>query len=332
MKDDSSAFGSVTSSKLRKMNKRGTHKSYAIAHSSNNPATMLKNFFVVLEQHRLMHKLTAQHMRVIDSWFLFAPSITLTLMTGVIIFVFETTLKVETDGRVYAAIIAGITAFISVFWQALSRQLDLGTHGALHETAAGTLQKLSADILLTISSTASDDAISAHYVALVAEKYDQAMAMSPGTIPYVLESAFASVSHRLDLMLNPPVSKKSKRKKRFQNVELIRLHANAYDELAAEILHHWLWPLAFPQPRIASERAIRNFTLVITEGQRPNRMEWLSNIFPFWKGDKKPKKNLFDVFPTSSSVSVGDQDSVSVYHTPQRKPLLQKESPYKDEV
>jgi hypothetical protein len=290
---------------------------------------MLKNFFVALEQHRLMHKLTAEHMRVIDTWFLFAPSITLTLMTGVVIFVFETTLKVQSDGRVYAAIIAGITAFVSVFWQALSRQLDLGTQGALHEAAAGTLQKLSADILFTISSTTkSDDGISAHYVALVAEKYDQAMAMSPATIPYVLESAFAAVSNSLDLMLNPPVSKKSKRKKRLQNVDLIRLYAKAYDELAAEILNHWAWPLAFPPPRRASERAIRSFTLVITEGRRSNGMRWLSFLRPL----KKPKRSLFDVFPTSSSVSAGDQDSVSVYHTPQRKPLIQKQSPYQDEV
>ncbi|KAL3939147.1 MAG: hypothetical protein SGBAC_006073 [Bacillariaceae sp.] len=331
-KDDTSLFGSITSSKLRKMNKRGTHKSHAIAHASNNPPTMLKNFFVALEQRRLMHKLTAQHMRVVDTWFLFAPSITLSLMTGIVIFIFETTLKIDTDGRIYAAIIAGITALVSVFWQALSRQLDLGTQGALHETAAGTFQKLSADILLTVSSTASDEKISAHYVAIVAEKYDQAMGMSPATIPYVLESAFAAVSHRLDLMLNPPVGKKSKRKKRLQNLELIRLYANAYDELAAEILHHWAWPLAFPQPRRASERAIRNFTLVITEGRRSKR-GFLSSLCPFWKGEKKPKKSLFDVFPTSSSVSApGDQDSVSVYHTPQRKPLIQKQSPYQDEV
>jgi hypothetical protein len=318
--EESSEFGPVTPIKSPGQDYRQYMMNPTPATSqpvASNPSTMLKNLFIGIEQKRHMHKLTARHMHTIQTWFLFAPSITLTLFAGIVIFVFETTLQVKTDGRVYAAIIAGISAFLSVFWQSLDRQLNLGTQGALHQSCAGTLQRLSEDILRTVSSTAYDDAIPAEYVALVEEKFDQVLDVCPTTTPYVLESAFAAVSHRLNLMLNPPMGK-APRKKSMHTLEMMRLYANAYDELALEIIQYWAWPVGFPQPRKASEAALRNFTLMITEGRRSNRMGWIHLLFPCWK-KRKHRKNLYDIIPTASSVaSAGDQSSV--YHTPSRTP------------
>jgi hypothetical protein len=284
---------------------------------ASDPTTMLKNLFIGIEQKRHMHKLAARHMHTIQTWFLFAPSITLALFAGMVIFVFESSLKVKTDGRVYAAIIAGISAFLSVFWQSLDKQLNLGTQGALHESCAGTLQRLSEDILMTVSSTAYDEAIPAEYAALVGEKFDQVLHVCPNTTPYVLESAFAAVSHRLNLMLNPPMGR-AQHKKSMHTMEVMRLYANAYDELALEIIEYWAWPVGFPQPRKASEAALHNFTLMITEGRRSNRMGWIHLLFPCWKKPKQ-RKNLYDVIPTASSVASGGDQS-SVYHTPSRTP------------
>eukprot|EP00980_Cylindrotheca_fusiformis_P031111 scaffold25830_cov162-Cylindrotheca_fusiformis.AAC.12 len=291
----------------------------------SNPATMLKTLFVGIEQKRHMHRLSAQHMQTIHTWFLFAPAITLTVFTAILIFVFETTLSVNTDGRVYAAIIAGISAFLSAFWQAISRQLDLGTQGALHESCGLILQRLSEDVLRTVSSAQDDDAISAAYVTVVEERFEQALDTCPTTIPYVLESAFVTVSHRLHLMLNPPVGKVP-RKKRMSNLEIMRLYANAFDELALEIIHYWAWPLGFPQPRRASEAAVRNFTLMITEGRRSNRMRWVRALFPCWK-KPKTRKNLYEIIPTSASVvSAGDQSGG--YHTPGRNQIKRPSAYY----
>lgn len=320
------AFGPVTPVKSRGPTYRQC-KTNALREASqpvgSNPSAMLRTLFVGIEQKRHMHRLAAQHMHTIQTWFLFAPSISLTLFTGIIVFVFETTLKIDSDGRVYAAIIAGISAFLSAFWQALNRQLSLGTQGALHESCAVTLQRLSEDVLRTVSSTAHDDSITAEYVTLVREKFEQVLDACPSTTPYVLESSFAAVSHRLNLMLNPPMGK-TPRKKRMQNLEMMRLYANAFDELSLEIIHYWAWPIAFPQPRKASEAALRNFTLMITEGRRSNGMGWLRMLFPCWK-KRKPRKNLYDIIPTASSVaSIGDQSSV--YHTPSRTPTRRPNS------
>jgi hypothetical protein len=279
------------------------------------PAAMLTTLFIEIEQKRHMHKLTAQHIRVVQDWLLFTPAVTLTLLSGIMIFVFETNLNVNANGRVYASIVAGTSALLSVFLQALNKQLDLGTQGSLHESTAGTLKRLSEDILLSLSST---DAIPPEYVALVGEKLDQAM-YCPSTLPYKLEAAFTAVLHRVNLMLSPPMGQAPR--KHINNLDMMRLYSHAYEELTSEIIHNLFWPLMFPEPRKASDTALRNFKVMITEGHEAKRKGWIETLIetflPCFNYSKK-EKSLYDVVPTASIV--GEQESAISYQTPKRKP------------
>ncbi|KAG7353354.1 hypothetical protein IV203_034623 [Nitzschia inconspicua] len=278
-----------------------------------NPGHMLKNLFINIEQERQMHKLTAQHLRAIHNWLLFLPSILLTLCAGVMVLVFEAELSWGEDVRVYSSIAVGVISLISVFWQALCKQLDLGVHGALHATAAIALKRLSEDILLTLSAT---DTIPAEYVALIGEKFGQAIDACPSNIPYQLEAAFSALSDRMILIFRPPMSGT---RTHVQKLDYIRLYATAYDELSAEIIDCVWFPFAFPNPRNASDAALCNFKSIITEGREVDRSrcfrKWICPCFT----SADEERSLFDVLPLASQIDSAGNGSP---HYPIRNYML----------
>eukprot|EP00934_Nitzschia_sp_Nitz4_P004853 Nitzschia sp. Nitz4//scaffold34_size148208//54081//55607//NITZ4_002975-RA/size148208-processed-gene-0.40-mRNA-1//-1//CDS//3329548780//4843//frame0 len=287
---------SVMSARSRRQSKR----SYTIRHTLSttqqvnaHPATMLRNLFIGVEQERHMHKLAAQNLRAVHNWILFFPSILLTLLSGVGVFILEAELNISENAQVYCSIIVGVMAVVSVFWQALSKMLDLGTRGSLHSATASALKRLSEDILLTLSAS---ETVPAEYVALVSEKFAQALDACPSTVPYKLEAAYTTVSDRMVLMLKPPMGQPPR--KNVHKLDYMRLYATAYDELSTEIIHHWTWPLTPPPPRSASEAALRSFKTIVTEGReavRPNR-GCFGLFLPCMSGGEV-ERSLFDVVP-----------------------------------
>ena len=273
-----------------------------------NPGHMLKNLFINIEQERQMHKLTAQHLRAIHNWFLFLPAILLTLCAGVIVLVFEADLNTDESVRVYSSIAVGVIALISVFWQALCKQLNLEVRGALHGATAIALKRLSEDILLTLSAA---ETIPSEYVALIGEKFGQAVDSCPSNIPYQLEAAFSALSDRMILMFRPPVVGIAPRKS-VQKADYIRLYATAYDELAAEIIDYLWFPFAFPNPRTASDTALSNFKSIVTEGKEVDRSKhcprWLCPCF----GAQDEERSLFDVLPLASQIEPQSSSSAQI--------------------
>lgn len=263
-----------------------------------NPGLMLKNMFINIEQERHLHRLTAQHLRAIHNWLLFLPSIVLTLCAGVLVLVFEADLDSGDDLRVYSSIAVGVISLVSVFWQALCKQLDLGVHAALHAATAMSLKRLSEDMLLTLSAT---DTIPGEYVALIGEKFGQAVDACPGNIPYQLEAAFSALADRMVLIFQPPMIGIAPRTHVGQK-DHIRLYATAFDELTGEIIDYLLFPFAFPNPRIASDAALCNFKSIITEGREVDRSRNLRKLFCPCLTTADEERSLFDVLPLASQL------------------------------
>ncbi|OEU19052.1 hypothetical protein FRACYDRAFT_237343 [Fragilariopsis cylindrus CCMP1102] len=249
-----------------------------------------EHLFGSIEEKRYMHRLTAQHLRAIHHWLLFLPAVLLTLISGVLVLVFEADLNLDDDKidiiHVYSSITVGVLLLVSVLWQALCKQLDFGVQGALHDSCAIALKRLSEDILLTLSAVAMVETIPAEYVAMIGEKYEQAVdscaTPTSCTIPYKLEAAFTTLSNRMRLMLQPlptimmggenaSEARGIGSGKNVQNLDLFRLYATAYDELSSQVVNYCLFPFTFPNPRRASEYALRNFKAIITEGKEIDR-------------------------------------------------------------
>ena len=272
-----------------------------------DPATMLENLFIGLEQERQMHKLTAQHLRAVNNWLLFLPSFTLALVSGIAALVSQTNLDISDTTRVYYSIFVGIVALMSVFWQALAKQLDLGSRASLHDSTTIALKRLSEDILLTLSSTA--DKVPGEYVAMTSEKLGQALDGCPCVIPLRIQAAFSAISDRMVLMLHPPTGQAPP--KQFRRTDFtMRLYATAFDELTTEIIHHWAWPFALPRPRAASDAALRNFKEIITTGREAPRCRGggVGLLFcPCLLGGKTQERSLFDVLPAASVASEQQQ-------------------------
>lgn len=263
-----------------------------------NPGHMLKNLFINIEQERQIHKLTAQHLRAIHNWLLFLPAILLSLSAGVLVLVFEADLDSTEEARVYTSIAVGVVSLISVFWQALCKQLDLGVHGALHAATAIALKRLSEDILLTLSAA---ETIPAEYVALIGEKFGQAVDACPSNIPYQLDAAFSALSDRMVLIFRPPMIGNAPRT-HVQKLDYIRLYATAYDELSAEVIDYIWFPFAFPNPRIASEAALSNFKSIVTEGKEVDRSRYLRKWLCPCIASADEERSLFDVLPLASQI------------------------------
>ena len=282
---------------------RDSSKQYVVRHTlptsqevSVNPSAMLKNLFISIEQERQMHKLASQNLKAVNNWFFFLPAILLSLLSGVVVLIFETDLEfANSDARVYSSIFVGVAALASVLFQAIGKQLDLSTRSSMHEATAVALKRLSEDILLNLSSM---DAIPAEYVALISEKFAQALDSCPSVVPYNLETAFALVSDRMVLIVRPRMGQLPR--KHVAKLDFMRLYAMAYGELAAEIIDHWAWPFAYPQPRKASDSALRNFKAIITEGREGGKNKGFLRIFFPWLGKDEVERSLFDILPPAS--------------------------------
>ena len=257
-----------------------------------NPANMLNNLFISVEAERHMHRLTAQHMRAINNWILFLPSILLSLVAGLLVLIFEADIEFSGDAQIYSSIAVGVLSLVSVFWQAIYKQMDLGTKSALHNACSVGLKRISEDILLTMSAA---ETIPAEYVALIGEKYGQAADACPLTIPYKLEAAFSHLSDRMVLMLRPPLGQSSHTKPK--SIDILRLYATVYDELSAEVINHFLFPFHLPNPRTASEMALKNFKAIIIEGKDKGRHgRWKSILCPCFR-KREEDRSLFDILP-----------------------------------
>ena len=266
-----------------------------------NPSNMLSNLFISIEEERHLHRLTAQHLRAIHNWLLFLPSILLTLFAGLVVLIFEADIQLADDrSQVYSSVAVGVLSLVSVLLQALTKQLDLGTKSALHDACSVALKRLSEDILLTVSATA--DTIPAEYVALIGEKYGQAADACPLMIPYKLEAASSYLSDRMVLMLRPPMGQAPDKEPR-KSIDLLRLYATAYDELTAEVINHFAFPIHIPDPRKASQTALRSFKSIVTEGKEVGRRWYLKSLLCPCLGDDE-ERSLFDV--ASTAVVVGD--------------------------
>ena len=137
------------------------------------------------------------------------------------------------------------------------------------------------------------------HLALIGEKFQQALDACPSTIPYKLEAAYSAVSDRMVLMLKPPMGQPPR--KYVHKLDFMRLYATVYDELNTEIIHHWMWPFAFPQPRSASDGALRNFKAIITEGREAvNPSGGCLRFFCPCVSPPPVERGLFDVVPTAS--------------------------------
>lgn len=310
---DYMAEGASVQPPMSVMSVRSNHQRHSKSHLARhtlptkqqvtaNPAYMLKNLFISIEEERHMRRLTAQNLRAIHNWLLFLPSILLTLIGGLLVLVFEADLKYTNESsRVYSSVAVGTICLVSVFWQAVYKQLDFGVQSALHDACAVALKRLSEDILLTLSS--ATEIIPAEYVALIGEKYGQAVdACSPSSnIPYKLEAAFSALSDRMILMLRPPVGRAPH--KHINKLDLIRLYATAYDELSAEVINYNGFPFVFPDPRHASEAALRNFKTIITEGKEVDRRynRCMKNLCLCF-GSPDEERSLFDILPTAAAV------------------------------
>lgn len=277
-----------------------------------NPSAMLKNIFIGIEQERHMHKLAGQNLKAVHNWLMFVPCAALTLFSGLIVLIFEAELNVTDDARVYSSIAVGIASLLAVFLQAVSKMLDMGTRGSLHAITATTLKRLSEDIILTLSST---ETVPSEYVALMSEKFGQALDSCPSPLPYKLEASFSAVSDRMVLMLKPPTGQPAR--KYVHKLDYMRLYSTVYDELNAEIIHSGAWPFMFPRPRSASEAALRNFKAIITEGREAvQRKQGLIRLCCPCAGENAIERSLFDVVPPAS---VADSSHTTAYHHPSSK-------------
>jgi len=269
---------------------------------------MLKNLFISIEEERHLHRLTAQHQRAINNWLLFCPSILFSLLAGLIVLIFEANIAFSDAARIYSSVAVGILALVSVVWQALSKQMDLGTRSALHDACSVALKRLSEDILLTISAT---ETIPAEYVALIGEKYGQAADACPLTIPYKLEAAFSHLSDRMVLMLQPQAGQSS-HNKIAKKIDVLQLYSTAYDELAAEIINCFAFPFIIPDPRRVSKTALKNFKSIITEGKEIRRNRYCKSMLCPCLVKPDEERGLFDVL---SSVAVAGPSMSQSQHS-----------------
>ena len=314
---------SVISARSRRHSRR-----YMVRHTLStsqqvnaNPTTMLKNLFIGIEQERHMHKLAGQNLNAVHNWFMFLPCIFLTLLSGIAVFVFQADLHLPAEATVYSSIFAGVAAIFSVFLQSVSKMLDLGTRGTLHDITACVLKRLSEDILLTLSSS---ETIPAEYVALVSDKLGQALDSCTSPLPYKAEAAFSAVSDRMVLMLKPPMGQPAR--KYLHKLDCMRMYSTVYDELSSEIIHSWAWPFMFPRPRSASEAALRNFKAIVTEGREAvQRMQGCVRALCPCLGEDAVEKSLFEVVPAASVAENSDNTTNSNNPYQIRNAMLRQE-------
>jgi len=95
---------------------------------------------ILMEQQQ--QKLSALHLQALNDWFIFAPSITLTLLTGILGILVKSTLVPGERAQTGLALAISVIAVVSVAVQSLNKQLNFGGRAGMHAACSSQLRKL----------------------------------------------------------------------------------------------------------------------------------------------------------------------------------------------
>lgn len=94
------------------------------------------------ERTKKLHRLAAEYLHFWHFFFLFVPSVLLTMLAGVLSFV-ATNSNISSKVQNNLIVSVGILALVSVFWQSVSQNADLRTRAKMHDSAAFDLTRIS---------------------------------------------------------------------------------------------------------------------------------------------------------------------------------------------
>ena len=110
---------------------------------------------ILMEQQQ--QKLSALHLQALHDWLIFAPSITLTLVTGVLGILVKSTLVPGETAQTGLALAISVIAVVSVAVQSLNKQLNFGGRAGMHAACSSQLRKLLSTVQISSREAQYDD-------------------------------------------------------------------------------------------------------------------------------------------------------------------------------
>lgn len=221
-----------------------------------------------LDRNRMMHRLAAHYYDYQNFWFLFVPSVGITMASGIVASLSDSSTLTAWFSGEFRALLntsVGVMSIVSVFFQTMGKELDYGHRSKEHEGVALELRtlydKMKFEELALREDPTRGDSL-ADIVKLYEEKYEQVMTGCSSAIPTAIYNSYELAFSRLELYIFPPVLGGGDQLSE-SRIDWIRAMGIVNNEVFNAFGSYTWWPMRMPSAEAAVEKAFDNLNRVL---------------------------------------------------------------------
>lgn len=227
-----------------------------------------------LDRNRMMHRLAAQYFEFQNFWLLFVPSISVTMISGVLANLLDGGLPLSDSFRTLSCTSVGILSLFSVFLQAVSKELDYSHRAKEHGGVALELRVLYdkmkfEELDATVRSPTAGATIQAETFRSYEEEYAQIVAGCQSPLLPEIYNAYELASSRMELAIFPPVRQLFPEDDELSKTKIdwISSMGIVNNEVFNAFGSYWLWPWRLPKAEPIVDTALANIHRLLRTNQ-----------------------------------------------------------------
>jgi hypothetical protein len=219
--------------------------------SSNDDLNSLTMLEMGLDSSRQMHRLAGKHFASQHFWLLFLPSISITMVSGILAFLSDTPAFASWNS--YFSLIVGCLSVVSIFFQSLIKELDFGHRAKMHQNVGMDLKMMRDSLGFDQLDFCGDHAKLDEIIRSNKNKYTQVTASCKSVLPTEIGNAYEMAYTRMSLSFMPPVKYSDENEYSKSKVEWLSLMEIVNNELFNSFSRSRLWPLVVPKGQYVVE-------------------------------------------------------------------------------
>lgn len=208
---------------------------------------------------RQMHRLAAKFFYTQNFWMLFLPSMLISMVSGILSFVGMTD-EVGPKQQQNFSLSVGVLSVVSVFFQALSRQLDYSHRSQEHEYTADKLDDMHEVIkfqMILYGQTGKNDLLG--IAEDMQKEYKMILENCSSLLPIQIQNAFELISSRVHSRIFPPTRIEGDEDcsaDKFKVDNLLELMVLVNNELFNAFVNSRGWPAMLPSAEYVVSTAL----------------------------------------------------------------------------
>ena len=263
-----------------------------------------------LDTNRQMHRLAGIFFDQQHFWLLFLPSISITTVSGILAFLSDNPSFLKWNS--FFALFVGSLSMVSIFLQAMIKELDFGHRAKMHRNVAMDLGIMQDSLAFDQLNVWDDEAQLNELIRSNKDRFTQVIQSCKSSLPTEIYNAYELASTRMALSFMPPVRLNEDDGYCKSKVEWISFMEIVNNEIFNSFITSPLWPLAMPNAQLVIQTTQKRLVDLLKKNQ-PSRGDRPINMYELLLQQQENIRSINRDHTTSdytpTSVFSGDVDA-----------------------